>query len=720
MRIQRESIAKRMKEQGFRIIISMLILTALGWICLWGNEIPDISPKFSTEILNDFEYQAYGYDIVGNEFVPNGGDAQIHLDMQEMNVDWVYGLKLYLNKPINLANVQVFYSNHENEYSEGASFRFNAENSNIISVSDVLPYRYWRIDIEQDFSIIGIEIADETEMLYHIKYEVYALWMLLVAVISVLLGYFGVLQAVALAVRHIVHYIFNLIKKFRTNRKATYLSIACVLLTFIVPAFYRISTMRAGNTVNLYSAFGYWCIAVIIAISVLSVKYINYQKLHIYFFIIVMLIGTFHIWAAPPSVGISWDDQIHYGRTEYLSRGAQGVVSLSERELNWRCYAALTNQDSYTRERRTENIKSINVPEKNNVLVNTDGYEWALQYVAYIPAAFALALLRGLGGSFLLCFMFGKFTNLLCYALMFTYAIKNIEKGKLLIGVVGLIPTSLFMASSYSYDWIVIASIALGYSIVLGDIQRNQKVSSKRFALAVTVLTMGGLVKAVYFLLLLPLVCFKKEYYESKRRCIVYTALAIMILIFSFMEPTLRGYFQGDLAGDSRGGAGVNAGQQIDFILHNIVEYIIILKNHILSYCSLDNSCNYLTYMAYYGMGKYANLCIVIITIASIVDNDIRVIWRAPHKIFSFFCVAGSVVLVSTAMYISFTEVGSMMVAGCSHRYLLPCILPFLLAISDIKIHIENSTKIKAFILGNAILAIVFLLNFQELCLKLY
>ena len=53
--------------------------------------------------------------------------------------------------------------------------------------------------------------------------------------------------------------------------------------------------------------------------------------------------------------------------------------------------------------------------------------------------------------------------------------IKNLKNGKVLLAVIGLSTTTMFMASSMSYDFWVIGFTTLGYSFFISELQNRDK-----------------------------------------------------------------------------------------------------------------------------------------------------------------------------------------------------------------------------------------------------
>ncbi len=145
--------------------------------------------------------------------------------------------------------------------------------------------------------------------------------------------------------------------------------------------------------------------------------------------------------------------------------------------------------------------------------------------VAYVLSAIGILLGRGIGLSYAGVFNLGRFCNLLMYTILIALAIKRVQYGKVLISTIGLIPTTIFMASCYSYDPWVIGFTILGFSYFFAELQNDEFLEIKNMIIMIGTLTLGCVPKAIYFpLLFLP----KKKIKDSKQRKWYYTLVILL------------------------------------------------------------------------------------------------------------------------------------------------------------------------------------------------
>ena len=84
--------------------------------------------------------------------------------------------------------------------------------------------------------------------------------------------------------------------------------------------------------------------------------------------------------------------------------------------------------------------------------------------------------------------------------------------------------------------------------------------------------------------------------------------------------------------------------------------------------------------MAYLGTGSIGAISFLAMIISIFADRnqEEREILKVKNRVWSFFIIFGTICLVATALYVSFTPVGYHTVNGCQYRYLIPILFPLL------------------------------------------
>ena len=515
-----------------------------------------------------------------------------------------------------------------------------------------------------------------------------------------------------------IHKICNWAKQLWNNRVKAIAFIVSTLITTLLSymAVRVIYTMILGMRIN-YSVF-YLVLAIgYIVLFTFWLRKSIATKPELLFVAIVMILGTLFIKVSPAQPGVSWDDQIHYERTLNVSNIFNGVMYQADMTIIGDTYVATPK---YGNDEKAEYVQALEQSYANKQIVPYTFNQFGIWSVAYIPSAIGILLGRALSLSFVHTYMLGKFFCLSLYAFLFYLAIKKVRYGKVLLAGVGLIPTSIFLATAYSYDSWVIGFIALGMAYFASILQSDaKKVNAKDYLIMVVLIVVGCLPKAVYFPILCPLLLLPMTKFINKKQrniCYFIVILGILFLVASFILPIL---LNGAGQGDIRGGADVNSAEQIKYILHNPLTYTDTLLKFLSNYLALENTSGYLQAYAYMGIGNYWGIVLVTLFVLAYTDSN-----RCEGKT-NIIRVGGiisawiAIVFVATALYIAYTPVGDHSIAGCQLRYMLPLIFPVLYFIGSNKV--TNVEGRKAYVvIPLYIMAMTFLYNIYTLCIAYY
>ena len=144
-----------------------------------------------------------------------------------------------------------------------------------------------------------------------------------------------------------------------------------------------------------------------------------------------------------------------------------------------------------------------------------------------------------------------------------------------------------------------------------------------------------------------------------------------------------------DQLSDARGG-NTNGIEQIGYILHQPVAYAIILFNNVLkAFQSHFMGADVLNSFAYFGIGRTSTFCTALLIGTTLTDsysNEKRKALDTKTKIGIMVLITATIVLIWTALYVSYTEVASSSIAGVQARYYLPFLLLFYLCFHSEKI----------------------------------
>ncbi len=428
-----------------------------------------------------------------------------------------------------------------------------------------------------------------------------------------------------------------------------------------------------------------------------AMQHVFAQHLEYTFFLIAVAMGSIIILLAPNNF-VSWDEQIHFQNAYAITFHEKVQYTQSALDM----YTLAVPSVNTLEERR---LQEEYLQEQNQDIVVTEEKERNfVEYHkrAYLSQAFGMKLARMIGIPFREMIMLGKWFNLLVYALIMSAAIKYALIGKRLLFCIGLLPTAVFLASSFSYDAFVTAFLTLGMVLLLDEFVDEQKgLNWRRITVGVFALLLGSFSKAVYIPLLLLLCFLPGEKFISKKQRYLFIAAVIVIFLImmaSFVMPAatdLAGNI--DSGGDARGGD-TSVTRQLLYIIGNPLKYMKLLFHKLIGMLGLYFfGVQSRTSFAYLGTeGENAYFASLLLTIIVVIADKNENLLNKKIKIILGLAVAGVAALIWTALYLSFTPVGLNTINGVQPRYYIPLMYPFLLLFSNHKIKWTDFNQMKA------------------------
>lgn len=456
-------------------------------------------------------------------------------------------------------------------------------------------------------------------------------------------------------------------------------------------------------------------INLIIIASVILIKYYKNgsknESFYKYFILIGLILGSAIIVLQPSATYYSWDDQIHF----------LNVYELAGGNLNWSVgetqmvFDSPVGRDSIdSMEEQLNQKEYLNSKDVTNY--NTYGGRFiTYNKIAYIPSAVGYYGGKLLGLPFDICFMLGKFMNLFVYLFIIGYAIKVSKVGKRLLAVLGLIPTSLFLACQYSYDAAVISGFVLAMVCLINwFVDKEFKVNFKNLFIFIIAMLYGCFPKAVYIPFMLLFLFIPTDRFRNKKESIYIKIgmLFICVLVMAtFVMPVVSG---GAVTGDARGGDTSVAGQ-LKVILEHPIGYLRVLndtmiKEFINSFVG-SGAIGSFAYIGNISSNLYLMYLILIVVVSLIDSSNLSI--NKFHKLLFMLVILGVVLLIWTALYLSFTPIGSNIIDGVQPRYFLPLLFPLLVCLGSSKFKVKISDKIYNFIVLGIPVIIIFMAVYQ-------
>lgn len=418
----------------------------------------------------------------------------------------------------------------------------------------------------------------------------------------------------------------------------------------------------------------------------------------ILFLAIILVVGALFAYTFPISTSIGWDEQIHYRNSLdlknhiYMSENRadyyQSIRAYFVSDHKWNSQTALLWVLDDTIEVHPTQIARVNIYTS----------------ITYLPTASVMLLADFFSFNFFTEMVLAKMANIIVYGFVIYAGLKKLKSGIFLFSSILLLPTCVFETATFTYDTWTLAFIAYSVIYMVSELQNpDKKIRLRDCILMFGSMILGCGTKAVYFTLMLPMLFFSKKKFESVGTEKKYRIACVLSILFILLSFTLPFFGDMDSRTDLRGGLDVNAGEQVKFILTNPFKYIAILFNFLTEYLTLYNAnLNIATYCLIGNSDMiFGTVSILLIIICAIIDrkkeDDIGFAFKGVGLISAML----SIVLVTTALYVSFTPVKLGTVNGCQFRYLFP-VMPtvfYFINFKSVKPNI-NQSKAKAVIFG--------------------
>lgn len=397
-----------------------------------------------------------------------------------------------------------------------------------------------------------------------------------------------------------------------------------------------------------------------------------------YLFLALMLCFGFLYSIYVPHTGLnSWDEDYHY--TQALNASYVDSIVLNQQEENTisRCVPASYDLNGGIQEQHDDMDRRYgnNITEKKS-----------LGDIGAIPEYFngaGLFIGRALGLRYYMIHFMGRITGLIAYAFAGFFAIRKLKSGKMIAAVCLMIPTEVFIASSFNYDSYLTGFTAVGLCYYLSLWQeRNAKVTLKDAIIMIGSITFGCLPKLLYIPLLWILALIPKEKFMDRKHHTWFVATlfaATVVSVALYLLPPLLHKTEVALS-DTRGVGEINAGDQFRFILKNPFDFVRVVWNYLVNaYFNLSRVGETFTNLAYIGImpNQFLYLALMIAVMFTDKNEHDRGMAHHPwvHAIPILVCFS-LVIMIISSMYMVITPVGADYVEGAQFRYLIPLFLP--------------------------------------------
>lgn len=292
--------------------------------------------------------------------------------------------------------------------------------------------------------------------------------------------------------------------------------------------------------------------------------------------------------------------------------------------------------------------------------------------LAYVPQVLGIKIGAVSGASVLTTLYLSRIVNGICALALLMWALRLLPWGRELVSFAALLPMAVYLYASVSPDAMILSAAFL-YSALILNRMVSDTWSHRDTALAIVSATTFCMIKPVYAPLLL--LGFVQLLYTRRRWFTFITQSAILL-------ATCTITFLWGLAAAKAilpVPEGISIPGQIDHVLGNPIQYLLTLARSLLwndfYYQQLVGKLGWLAF----GMPAVAYWIPVAAAVLAVGGEQPALSRRAVLFVVASLSIVGiCVVLVLTALYVSWTPVGNIVVKGIQGRYFLP-LLPLIL-----------------------------------------
>lgn len=543
-----------------------------------------------------------------------------------------------------------------------------------------LPHNHYytlRLDLLGQFSFESIELST-LAIVRKVNVLPIVMFVLALAASIALERYIGLYAS-------LINWIKNEIEGFRgkyDKKKVVHLVLRYLMIlstaAFVI-AFYICTAFIIFSAKSIILIFALGALA-LISNLVYRIIYKKADNVAALFLVVALIIGAVFSYAFPITTFNSWDEDVHYARSvelkNFLFTNHKTMADLMQEK---RLYSS-------DRLRETFNIGEMLVDntieiESERKLVNV------YLYSAYLPVSFMMFMADVFSTNYFTEVVLAKVMNIVVYAAVIYFGLKKLKSGAHLISTLCLIPTTLFIAASFSYDHWVVAFLTYAFCYFISEIQNpDKKLGLKDAILMLGAVFLGCAPKAIYFLVALPFIFMKKSKFDTERHAKMYRIACFIVMLLVLISFILPFFVDMDSRTDDRGGATVDAGAQVKYILTKPFEYAKILFEFMGTYVTFNTLQSEM--VSYCLMGKpevvYSTILVILLLFCSFYDREHdRIENSLKIRLSAVLSCFLTIVLIITALYVSYTPLMHYTVRGVQPRYMIPLLLPFCYALGS-------------------------------------
>ena len=270
--------------------------------------------------------------------------------------------------------------------------------------------------------------------------------------------------------------------------------------------------------------------------------------------------------------------------------------------------------------------KSNAYHSEDNGSQTVSGLYRSTQYfpASYIPQAVGMKIGMMLHMSHYKTLQMARGVNLLTFIAMVAFAIILLPRGKLLMLALGLLPMTVYTASSMMPDGLYFAASACMVAVAMYGLRSERRMSNGLYVFLIVISLWILLGKSLYLVAALPVLLLPKVVLSWKRKLGYVGVMCIGLVLYLLWSSAYSGGFFAANVADNKG-----------YILHDPVHFVIVvLKNALHVYSELIIMPHGYWWVA---------LAITVITVGSAVYGFVTD-WKRERSNFTVVYVASVVV----------------------------------------------------------------------------
>ncbi|WP_025872061.1 DUF2142 domain-containing protein [Enterococcus crotali] len=376
-------------------------------------------------------------------------------------------------------------------------------------------------------------------------------------------------------------------------------------------------------------------------------------------FWIIVLMGTLFAFITP--VLDTPDEHAHFSRAVYLSEGHFGMSDKADELKISKDFKVVLDRVHHNYHNDLKKQRHTKKQNEETVISLTATYS----FISYVPQAIGWTLGKVLNMNLYWSFYLGRLVNLIAYAILSYFAIKNVKKFKVPMAVVTTLPMGVYLAASYNQDGVSLGLIFLTMSLFINFITDESKIEAKEIGLFVLLCGILATCKLPYVMLAGILVFIKPSQYKNKKTYLFAFGAVILAAVIALLW-----YYYYTTFTPANRMPEKDPTEQLKFMVHNVPTAIKLMFSGI-----MDSISKYLELFTF-GWFSYGSPHIAFMYLAYI--GGLFVFYPLEIKAKNYLNSLGAAVVmvgiifaVNLSQYLTWTPVGLGTVEGVQGRYFI-------------------------------------------------